>query len=83
MAPRICSAAPRSSASSARTSAAALDASLCACTGSIRASIWPAFTRSPSATGRLTILPITLEPMSAYRIATISPDAVTVDRNRA
>ena len=75
--------APRSSASSARTCAAALEPSLSACTGSIRASICPAFTRSPSATGRLTILPMTLEPMSAYREATISPDAVTVERNPA
>ena len=58
-------------------SAAAADEA--ACTGSMRATTWPVRTTSPSLTGRSISLPITAAPMSAYRAATISPDAVTND----
>ena len=45
----------------------------------MRASTWPAFTTSPSLTFSSTSRPITADPMSAYFVATISPEAVTND----
>ena len=75
----ICVAAALASDSSARSEAAAPSAELAACTGSICASTCPAFTRSPSFTFSATRRPMLAEPMSAKRVATISPDAVTND----
>ena len=73
----------RRSASAPLTLALAAVALAAAWMASIRATIWPAFTASPSFTRSSTSRPITLDPMSAYRWATICPDAVTNDRKTA